>query len=136
VPVVFFSDDTSGCYHTSQDDMEHLDAGKLAREIDLGETVAREVAGSAARPSLVGDTPAASFEDAESMLAVVRRVQADLGRFRADDRARVERFLTALQAIVDDGQTDFGADDADTVLAGTAAFIELFTHLGCNAAPG
>src|SRR3954454_6163869 len=45
VPVVFFSDATSGGYHTSQDDMEHLDAGKLAREIDLGETVAREVAG-------------------------------------------------------------------------------------------
>ena len=132
VPVTFFSDGTSGCYHTSQDDMDHLDVDKLARQIDLGEAVARAVAGSGARPTFVGDAPAVSFDDAESMLAVVRRVEPDLDRFAAGDRASIERFRAALQAIVDNGEAGFGDDDADTLLTGTANFIEGFTKLDCD----
>ena len=132
VPVTFFSDGTSGCYHTSQDDMDHLDVDKLAREIDLGEAVARAVAGSGARPTFDGDAPAVSFDDAESMLAVVGRVEPDLDRFAAGDRASIERFRAALQAIVDNGETEFGADDADTLLTGTADFVEGFTKLDCD----
>lgn len=132
VPVTFFTDGTSGCYHTSQDDLEHLDIDKLARQIDLGEAVARAVAASGARPTFVGDTPTASFDDAETMLAVVRRAEADLDRFSAADQATIERFLGALEAIVDNGENEFGDDDADTLLTGTAAFIELFTTLDCD----
>ena len=132
VPVTFFSDGTSGCYHTSQDDMEHLDVEKLARQIELGEAVARAVAGAGARPIFAGDTPAASFNDAQSMLAVVRRVEADLDRFPAGDQATVEQFLAALEAMVDNGETEFGDDDANTLLTGTAAFVELFTKGDCD----
>jgi hypothetical protein len=132
VPITFFSDATSGCYHTSQDDMEHLDVEKLARQIDLGETVARAVAGPGARPTFVADTPTASFDDAESMLAMVRRVEADLDRFPAEDQATVEQFLAALEAIVDNGETAFGDDDADTLLAGTAGLVELFAEGDCD----
>ena len=132
VPVTFFSDGTSGCYHTSQDDMDHLDVDKLAREIDLGEAVARAVAGSGARPTFVADAPAVSFDDAESMLTVVGRVEPDLDRFAAGARASIERFRAALQAIVDNGETEFGADDADTLLTGTADFVEGFTKLDCD----
>jgi Peptidase family M28 len=127
VPVTFFTDGTSGCYHTSQDDMEHLDVEKLARQIELGEAVARAVAGTGARPIFVGDIPTASFDDAQDMLAVVRRVEADLDRFPAEDQATVEQFLAAREAIVDNGETKFGDDDANTLLAGTAAFVELCT---------
>ena len=66
VPSVFFTDATSACYHTAQDDLEHLDLDKLARQIDLGETVTRAVAGPGARPTFTADAPAASFADAEA----------------------------------------------------------------------
>ena len=81
VPSVFFTDATSACYHTAQDDLEHLDLDKLARQIDLGETVTRAVAGPGARPTFTGDAPAVSFADAEAILALVQRAEADLDRY-------------------------------------------------------
>lgn len=132
VPTTFFTDGTSACYHTSQDDMEHLDLEKLARQIDLGETVARAVAGTAARPTFVPDAPTASFEDAEDMRAMAIRAQADLDRYPAEDQADVEQFLAALDAMVENGEAAFDDDDADTLLAGTAALIELFTEGDCD----
>ena len=48
------------------------------------------------------------------------------------DRAIIEQFLATLQAIVDDGEAEFDDDDADTLLTGTAAFVELFTKLDCD----
>ena len=73
VPSVFFTDATSACYHTSQDDMAHLDVGKLARQIDVGETVARAVASTDTVPHFVVDAPVASFGDAEEVQAMVER---------------------------------------------------------------
>ena len=97
------------------------------------------MAASGARPTFVGDTPTASFDDAETMLAVVRRAEGDLGRFSTEDQATIERFLGALEAIVDNGESEFDDDIADTLLTGTAAFVELFTALDCDGflgAPG
>ncbi len=132
VPSVFFTDATSACYHTSQDDMEHLDVDKLARQIDLGEAVAREVAGTDTIPRFVVDAPVASFSDVQAMQAMVERAATDLDRYPAADRAEVERFLVALDAIVEDGSGAFDADDARTLLAGTAAFIELLSEGDCD----
>lgn len=132
VPTTFFSDATSACYHTAQDDMDHLDLEKLARQIDLGETVARAVADSDARPTFAADTPAASFDDAEAMQALVARAAADLDRYPAPDRADVQQFGAALDAMVDDGAAAFDDDDAETLLAGTAALVELFTAGDCD----
>jgi hypothetical protein len=132
VPVTFFTDGTSGCYHTSQDDVEHLDLEKLARQIDLGAAVARAVAEGDARPAFVADTPSASFADAESVLAVVRRVEVDLDRLPTEGRAAVEELLAALDAIVADGEPEFGDDDADTLLGGTAALFEVLAESDCD----
>ena len=132
VPSVFFTDATSACYHTSQDDMEHLDVDKLARQIDLGETIARAVASTDAVSGFSADAPAASFDDAEAMRTMVERAQADLGRYSAADQAEIEQFLAALDAMVDNGEAAFDVDDARTLLAGTAALIELFTEGDCD----
>jgi hypothetical protein len=80
----------------------------------------------------VSDEPSASFDDAESMLAMVRRVEADLDRFPAEDQATVEQFLAALEATVDNSEAAFGDDDADTLLAGTARLVELFAERDCD----
>ena len=132
MPVIFFTDGTSGCYHTSQDDLEHLDTDKLARQIDLGEAVARAVAEAAPDPPSSATPRPPPSTTPRRMLAVVRRAEADLGRFAAEDQAAIEQFLGALEAIVDNGETEFGDDDADTLLTGTAAFVELFTKLDCD----
>jgi Zn-dependent M28 family amino/carboxypeptidase len=132
VPSVFFTDATSACYHTAQDDMEHLDLEKLARQIDFGETVARAVAGTDAAATFVPDAPIVSFDDAEELQAMVERVQADLDRYPAEDQADVEQFLAALDAMVEDGEAAFDDDDADTLFAGTASLVELFTEGDCD----
>ena len=43
------------------------------------------------------------------------------------DQAAVEQFLAALDAMVDDGEAAFDDDEASTLLAGSAALVELFT---------
>lgn len=132
VPTAFFTDATSGCYHTSQDDMAHLDLDKLARQIDLGETVARAVASSDPRPAFVADVATATFQDAEQIRVVVARARADLDRLPAEDRAGVEQFLAALDAMVHDGEAAFDDDDARTLLTGTARFFERLTQGDCE----
>ena len=131
VPSVFFSDATSACYHTSQDDLEHLDIDKLGREIDVGEALARAVADTDVRPTFVADAPAASFDDALEVQTMVERAVPDLGRYPAQGRADVERFLAALDAMVDEGPAAFDGDDVGTLLVGTAALVELFTEGEC-----
>lgn len=132
VPTAFFTDATSACYHTSQDDMEHLDLEKLARQIDLGETVARSVADTDATITFVSDFPTASFEDAEELRAMVAQAQADLDRYAAEKQADIQQFLAALDAMVDDGEAAFDDNDARTLLAGTAAFFESLTEGDCD----
>ena len=132
VPTTFFTDATSGCYHTAQDDMDHLDVRKLGRQIDLGETVARTLADGDARPSLASDAPLVAFEDAAQVRALVLRAAPDLDRFPAEDRAAVEQFRGALDAMVADGESAFDDDDARTLAAGTAALVELFTAGDCD----
>jgi hypothetical protein len=132
VPSVFFTDATSACYHTAQDDVEHLDLDKLARQIDGGEAVARAVAGADPAPAFVPDAPAASFADAEAMQALVERAAPDVDRFQPTEWARIEQFGAALDAMVDDGAAAFDDDDVRTLLTGTQALVELFTVGDCD----
>jgi hypothetical protein len=132
VPTAFFTDATSACYHTSQDDMAHLDVEKLARQVDLGESVARSVAGRDASPAFAPDTVGATFDDAEQLHAMVARATADAELLSAEGRAGAESFLAVLDAMVQAGEAAFGEDDASTLLAATAIFFELLTQGDCN----
>jgi peptidase M28-like protein len=132
VPTAFFTDATSACYHTSQDDMEHLDVDKLARQIELGESVARAVAAGDASPAFVADTGGASFTDAEQMHAMVARAQADFDLLSAEGRAGAKELLALLDAMVADGEEAFGEDDAHALLAATETFFESLTEGDCD----
>ena len=132
VPSVFFTDATSACYHRAQDDLEHLDLDKLARQIELGETVTRAVAGPGPRPTFTANAPAVSFADAEAILAFVQRTEANLDRYPEDAQADVEQFLADLGAMVAAGEAAFDGDDVSVLLTGTAALVELFTEGDCD----
>ena len=63
---------------------------------------------------------------------MVERAEPDVDRFAAGERAHIERFGAALEAMVDNGEAEFGDDDADTLLTGTANFVEGFTKGDCD----
>lgn len=136
VPVVFFTDANSACYHTSQDDVAALDVDKLGRQIDLGHALAVDLATRDDRPAFVPDAPVATFDDAVTMQRVVTAARPDLGRFEAADQAVVEQFLVDLDAMVAAGADAFDGTDVGALLAGSAALVDLLTEGECDSFTG
>ena len=133
IPVVFSTDATSGCYHTVQDDVAAVDFDKLGREIDKGEALARAVADATTKPTYVAGTAPATFEDARSMLAVLRRGEPDLTRFPPDIKATLDTYRTDVQAMVDAGPDAFDGDAISTLLGGAVQLVDALTKLPCDA---
>jgi hypothetical protein len=131
VPVVFFTDANNGCYHTSQDDLSTFDAEKLARQIPIGTALAEDLVATDALPEFDPDAPAASFADAESMLAVVDGAQADFDLF-PDSRATIEQYLTDLRSMVDAGEAAFDDDAVGTLLSGAVEVVDALSGGACT----
>ena len=110
MPTVFFTDANAGCYHTAQDDVDVIDFDKLGQQILTAEALTRDLVATDAVPTYVAGTPPATYEDAESMLEVVRQGQEDLDAPRRGTRPTAEQFLADLEAMVDAGPEAF--DDA------------------------
>ena len=132
IPVVFSTDATSGCYHTVEDDVAAVDFDKLGREIDKGEALARAVTDTTTAPTYVGGGPPATFEDARSMLAVLRRGEPDLTRFPPDIKPTLDKYLTDVQSMVDAGPAAFDADAVSTLLGGAVQLVDALTKLPCD----
>jgi hypothetical protein len=132
VPTVFFTDSTSACYHTAQDEPENLDFDKLGAEIDNEEALARDLASTTTPPSFVAGLPLATYDDARSMLALVETAQPDLSRFSADQQAEAEQYRSDLQAIVDAGAAAFDDEAIGTVLTGAGLVVQLLTEGECE----
>ncbi len=132
VPTVFFTDASSACYHTSQDDTSVLDFDKLGQQIATGEALARDLVATEGPPTFVVDLPTATYEDAGSMLEVVRKSQPDLGRFSAQRQATAAQFLIDLEAMRDAGPAAFDARAVDTLLTGSVEVVSLLTDGDCE----
>jgi hypothetical protein len=132
VPVAFFTDANSGCYHTVDDELATVDLGKLDEQVDVGEALVRELASTDETPAFVPDLPIATFDDARSMLTVVERAQPDLGRFPPAARTMAEQFLADLRAMVEAGPAAFGDEQVATLLAGSAAVVALLADGECD----
>lgn len=131
VPSVFFTDANSGCYHTSQDDLAALDLDKLAQQITIGEALARDQVGTDTPPTFDPDAPAATYDDAGSMLAVVTRAEPDVDLFPAEGQAAVRQFITDLEAIRDAGAEAFDDTSVGVLLGGSAQLVELLADSTC-----
>lgn len=132
VPTVFFTDSTSACYHTAQDDLTALDLGKLGRQIAIGEALARNLATTDLSPEFDADRPVATFEDARSMLAVVTKAGPGVGTFSAENQATVDAFRRDLEAMVDAGPEAFDDEAVATLLGGSAQVVGLLTEGQCD----
>lgn len=136
VPVAFFSDATSGCYHTAQDDLDAVDLRKLSAQVDAGEALVRELLEGEETPVFAPDAPMATFDDARAMLEVVERGQADFDRFPEAGQATAERFLADLEGIVAAGPAAFDDEAMGTLLSGSAAIVGLLSAQDCDSFAG
>ena len=132
VPTAFFSDVTSGCYHTVKDDVAAVDVDKLGREVDLGEAVARRLSTMDDVPSFAAGLPLATFDDARSILRLLDRAEPDFGRYSADDQAAAKAFQAELRSAVDEGAAAFDDDDVATLLQGSVMLVDLLDDGECD----
>jgi hypothetical protein len=132
VPTVFFTDANNGCYHTSQDDVAHLDLDKLSRQIPMGLALAQDLVATDEVPAFVPDAPAATYADAVGMHEVVEAGTADLDRLTPEQAAQTEQYLTDLTAIVDAGEAAFDDAAMSTMLGGAVALVEALSEAACE----
>jgi len=131
VPTVFFTDATAACYHTPQDDVSVVDFDKLGQQIATAQALTRELANADSVPSFVGGAATATYEDAVSLLEIVRQGQEDL-RLLPGYETSVTRFLVDLEDMVDAGSEAFGDDAIGTLLGGAVVLVEALTTGDCD----
>lgn len=117
VPTVFFSDSTGACYHTVNDDTRFVDFDKAASQSRIAFRTTVALAEGERAPEFVAPNPnLAVYADALTLNTIFSRSAADLGRFTADDRRRVQRVVADVADIVARGPEAFGPADVTTVL--------------------
>ncbi len=78
VPTVFFSDSTGPCCHTTPDQADIVDFGKLTQQAEVAYHVARELADTPHPPAFVDDAPIADYTDAVQLPHVINAGFVDL----------------------------------------------------------
>jgi hypothetical protein len=131
VPSVFFSDSTGPCYHTSDDEVGIVDFAKLVSQSEIGYRVVAHLAQDPGRPAYTAN-PAATFGDAETLLALTNAAIVDKARFTASQQATIEQFQASLAAIVAAGPAEFGNDDITTLLTGAASAVSILATGTCE----
>ncbi len=132
VPSVFLTDATSACYHTVADEPSIVDYPKLEQEIATAEALTRDLMNTDATPVYDNAAPAATYDDAKSMLYTVSHAEADFGLFTPDDRAKSEKFLVDLHAIVDAGPSEFTSVSVGTLLSGSLDYVSALATGNCH----
>jgi hypothetical protein len=133
IPTVFFTDATSPCYHTAQDDINAVDFSKLGFQISADTRLVDDLVATDDRPHFVPSTPIATFEDAVTVQHFVTTAIDDIERFAEPQQQQLLDFKATVDAIVAAGATEFGNDDLMTFLLGTATVVNTLTTGGCDA---
>jgi hypothetical protein len=132
VPTVFATDATNGCYHTVKDDLDAIDLDKLRREIDLGESLARDLADTDTPPSFTAGTPAATFDDASALAATVHRAEDDIDLLPAASQPKIRGYIIDLDAIVAAGSSAFDDAAVGRLLSDAVDLVDALAHVECS----
>ncbi len=132
IPTVFFSDSTGPCYHTTQDEADIVDFGKLRQQSSIAFKVTRRLAQARHVPTFVAGTPVATFNDAVALARVTNTGLPDLGRFPEPQRSQLLKWRADLNAIVAAGPAQFDNGDLGTMLAGAVAAVSNLTLGACD----
>jgi hypothetical protein len=133
IPTVFFSDSTNGCYHTTGDDLDVVDWGKLAKQGRIALRTTMALTDAATPPAFVPPNPAlASYADALTLQVVFGKATPDLDLFSPEDRQRLLDVRDTIDQIVADGPAAFDAQDVAVLLAAALDGIDAIINLGCR----
>lgn len=77
VPIVFFSDATNACYHTSSDEVALVDFGKLARQAEIGLRLVLALAEAEERPVFEPLVALDTYADLEVLADFLARMLGD-----------------------------------------------------------
>jgi hypothetical protein len=132
MPVVFFTDATTGCHHTVKDDLDAVDFDKLDQQILTADALSRDLIATDTPPVYDGDAPATTFQDASELLRVITSAEPDFDLLTPEEAAQTEQFLGDLQDVVDAGEDVFD-DSAEAVLLGGAVnFVSAMAAAECD----
>ena len=132
VPAVFFTDATSGCYHTVKDDIEAVDFPKLDQQIAAAEALTRDLLATNAPPTFETASLPATYEDAVGLLAVLSAAQEDFVLLGTDQEAATDAYLEDLERVVDAGETSFDGAATGVVLGGAAQLVTALANMDCD----
>jgi hypothetical protein len=132
---VFFSDSTSACYHTVDDESRFVDFAKLASQSRIAYRVTADLAEGAVAPRFVAPSAAlATYGDAVTLDAIFTRAVPDLNRFPPAARRKVQRIVADVAAIVARGPDAFGASDVGVLLDAAVETLDAIgSSLTCSA---
>jgi hypothetical protein len=115
IPIAFFSDATNACYHTTSDDVDVVDFGKLSRQSEIGFRLAIALTEDAARPGFAPLVALDTYDDLLVLSDFLTRTLADLDLVEPgyqDDLLEIE---ATARARVEEGPEAFTPTEALTV---------------------
>jgi hypothetical protein len=115
IPVTFFSDATNACYHTTGDEVDIVDFGKLSRQAEIGFRLAVSLTEAAGRPSFEPVAALDTYEDLLVLSAFLTRALADLDVVNPAYQDYLLSTEATARGRVEAGPDAFGPTDALTV---------------------
>lgn len=112
VPVVFFSDATNACYHTTGDEVAIVDFAKLAKQAEIGFRLVVSLAESAERPTFAPLVAFDTYEDLLVLSELLTRSLADVPLLESFWAGELVALEAHARARVDAGSEAFGPTDA------------------------
>lgn len=132
VPIVFFTDATGPCYHTTQDTFDVLNGPKLDEQRDIGIALVDDLASGAVNPTFDGSAPLATFDDAVVINDLINKGVADIGLFSASQQTQLLAIQTNLNAIVANGPGLFDGSAVNTLLASSLTLVSTLASGTCD----
>jgi len=124
VPIVFFSDATNACYHTTGDEVEVVDFGKLARQSEIGFRLVLALA-EGERPVAAPIQALDTYEDLLAISDILTRSLADLDFVFPAYQGQLQSLEALARTRVEDGPEEFDPTEALEVALGA---IEVTTN--------
>lgn len=112
VPIVFFTDATNACYHTTGDEIEVVDFGKLAKQAEIGFRLVLSLAESEERPVYAPLVNFDTYDDLLVLSELLTRTLADLPVLSAAGADQLVALEALARSRVEAGPEAFGPTDA------------------------
>ena len=132
IPSVFFTDSAAGCYHTAQDDVGVVDWGKLERQRKMLLDVVGHLANDDAKPTFVGGTPLATFDDVRQFKRIVDTSWVDRKLHSAADQDVVASIRTRVNGVYAAGPAAFDSAATNTFLLAALDSNQVLERDPCN----